>query len=307
VSKPLGEFALIESFVKRWGDIAQGIGDDAALLDVPPGQKLVVSTDTAVEGVHFTREHLSAEEIGYRATAAALSDLAAMAARPLGLLFALVLPDNWQEQALALADGVGAAAKASACPIIGGNVSRGIELSITTTVLGAGQTPLSRSGARDGDRLFVTGRLGGASEAVTAWKNGREPAAQHRAAFARPIPRIREALWLAEHGATAAIDISDGLAADARHLADASRARITIDAERVPVADGSTLDAALGGGEDYEILFTGPAGAFGDLPKAFNLQVTEIGAVEAGAPGLEIRRKGEPIAVPSGYDHLARR
>jgi thiamine-monophosphate kinase len=307
VTKPTGEFSLISSFVKRWGDIAEGIGDDAALLDVPAGQKLVVSTDSAVEGVHFTRHHLTPEEIGYRAAAAALSDLAAMAAQPLGLLFALVLPETWQGDAGSLADGVAGAARASACPIVGGNISGGSELSITTTVLGAARKPLCRTGARAGDRLFVTGRLGGASEAVTAWKNGREPSARARAAFARPSPRIREALWLAEHGATAAIDISDGLAADAGHLAEASKVRIRIDADRVPVAEGSTLDAALSGGEDYEILFTGASNAFGDLPKAFNLLVTEIGAVEAGAPELEISRKGESIAVLPGYDHLARR
>jgi thiamine-monophosphate kinase len=307
MTRPTGEFELINSFVKRWGDLAQGIGDDAAELIVPPGQKLVVSADSAVEGVHFTRAHLTPEEIGYRAAAAALSDLAAMAAQPLGLLLALVLPESWQAEADALADGVAEAAGASNCPIIGGNISRGRELSITTTVLGSALSLLSRSGARPGDKLFVTGRLGGAAAAVTAWKNGHEPTPENRVSFAKPQPRIREALWLSEHGATAAIDISDGLAPDARHISDASKVRITIEADAVPIAEGATLEEALSGGEDYEILFTGPPNTFGDLPKEFNLLVTDIGAVEAGAPRLEIRRKGEPIAIPSGYDHLARR
>jgi thiamine-monophosphate kinase len=307
MTEPTGEFSLIRSFLERWGDLAQGIGDDGAVLTVPEGHKLVVSTDSAVEDVHFSRDHLTPAEIGYRAAAAALSDLAAMAAEPIGLLFAVVLPESCQSDAEALADGVADAARAAHCPIVGGNISRGGELSITTTVLGSAQHPLSRSGARAGDRLFVTGRLGGASEAVMAWKEGREPAAQNRMAFARPTPRIREARWLAEHGATSAIDISDGLAADARHLAEAGKLRITIDGDAVPVADGASLDAALSGGEDYEILFTGPSSAFGEFTKTFNLMLTEIGAAEEGAPELEVRRKGEPIAVPSGYDHLARR
>ena len=169
------ELSMLRSFVEGWGDIAAGIGDDAAVLEIPAGEKLVVSTDAAVENVHFRRGDLSAEEIGYRAAAAALSDLAAMASRPRGLLFALVLPVTWRDDARALADGVGKAARFAGCPVIGGNISSGAELSITTTVLGSSRSPLTRAGARVGDRVYVTGDLGSAADAVEAWKHGRIP------------------------------------------------------------------------------------------------------------------------------------
>src|SRR5918993_86019 len=131
---PLGsgpEFDAIRTMLEEWGSLAVGIGDDAAVLDVPAGERLVVSTDASVEGVHFRRDWLTAAEIGERATIAALSDLAAMAAAPLGLLLALSLPESWQERLRELARGVGAAAARARCPIVGGNVTRGAGLSLT--------------------------------------------------------------------------------------------------------------------------------------------------------------------------------
>jgi thiamine-monophosphate kinase len=301
------EADLIRKFVAQWGARASGIGDDAAILDVPSGEKLVVSTDASVENVHFRRPDISAAEIGYRAAAAALSDLAAMAARPLGLLFALVLPVSWRDEATKIADGVGDAAAASSCPVIGGNISSGAELSITTTVLGSSVTPLSRSSARAGDSLYVTGVLGGAAAAVRAWSSGHAPDPEMRKRFVHPSPRIRESIWLASHGATSAIDISDGVAADAGHLAESSDATLTIDADLIPRFRGASLEDALGGGEDYELLLTGQSLDIGAFLKTFGLPLTRIGSVSEGPARVTFLEHGKPIATPGGFDHLGKK
>lgn len=298
------ETDLIRSFVEWWGAAASGIGDDAAVLDVPNGEKLVVSTDASVEGIHFRRSDISAGDIGYRSAAAALSDLAAMAARPIGLLFALVLPVSWRDDASALAAGVGEAANDSSCPIVGGNISSGEQLSITTTVIGASPAPLLRSGARVGDSLYVTGALGAAALAVHHWSAGRQPPDEAVRRFVRPAPRIAEAIWLAKHGATSAIDLSDGLSADASHLADASGVLICVDADLVPVSDGASIDEALSGGEDYELLFTAGPLDVEEFHRSFNLAITRIGSVESGAPGIRLLKRGETVPVRGGFDHL---
>ena len=122
---PGREFDLVRTMLTRWGTAASGIGDDAAIVDIPAGEQLVVSTDASIENVHFRREWLSPEEIAYRATMAALSDVAAMAAAPRGLLVALTIPERWVADLAALADGIGAAARAADCPILGGDITRG--------------------------------------------------------------------------------------------------------------------------------------------------------------------------------------
>ena len=298
------EAELIREFVALWGDRAAGIGDDAAILDIPRGEKLVVSTDASVENVHFRRADISPTEIGYRAAAAALSDLAAMAARPLGLLVALVLPVNRRGDAIAIAAGIGDAAAASSCPIIGGNLSSGGELSITTTVLGSSARPLTRSAARAGDSLYVTGELGGAAAAVRAWSSGSAPDEKTRERFVRPVPRIREGIWLASHGATSAIDISDGLATDAGHLAEASGVAISMDADLVPRFAAASLEDALGGGEDYELLVAGKSLDTAAFLKEFGIQLSQIGSVSEGTARVSFLDRGKPIAAPAGFDHL---
>ncbi|MDB4882941.1 MAG: thiamine-monophosphate kinase, partial [Gemmatimonadetes bacterium] len=211
------EFDAIRRLLAIWESQAIGIGDDAAIVDIPAGERLVVSTDAAVENVHFRRAWLSAEEIGARATAAALSDLAAMAATPRGLLLALALPDHWRAELDALARGVGRVASATGCPIVGGNITRAAELSLTLTVLGSAVHPLERAGAVVGDDVYVTGTLGGPGAALRSWLAGGIPSPEDRARFASPMPRLHEARWLAALGAHAAIDISDGLLGDAAH------------------------------------------------------------------------------------------
>lgn len=307
---PLGagaEFDAIRSMLHEWGARASGIGDDAAVLDVPAGQRLVVSTDATVEGVHFRREWLSALEIGARATTAALSDLAAMAATPVGLLVALGVPEDWQSELVELARGVGIAAEHAHCPIVGGNVTRAAELSLTITVLGSTERPLRRSGARAGDVVWVTGWLGGPRAALGALESGHVADAEHMSRFASPRARIDEAHWLADAGATAGIDISDGLLADLAHLARASGLSAEVQLERVPcVRSVAPVDAAASG-EEYELIVTMPAAMPPDIvafAARFGIPLTAIGVMHAAA-SEPVRIRGARVDPARGHDHLS--
>ena len=319
---PLGpgaEFDLVRRLAARWGERAAGLGDDAAVLEVPPHEKLVVSTDAFVDDVHVRRGWLSPREIGWRATAAALSDLAAMAARPIGIVVAVALPDDWRADVEEIAQGIGEAAAHAGTHVVGGDTTRSATLALTVTVLGAAARPLMRGGARPGDRVWITGALGGPLAALRALERGAEPLPADRARFARPEPRIHEALWLAAHGATAAIDLSDGLASDAAHLAAASDVRIVLDLERMPVhlttgaASSPTPDVLLdaaGGGEEYELLVTA-RGPFDteEFADSFGIALTEIGRVEEAdrtGAGVETRIGGARVDPPAGHDHLSR-
>jgi thiamine-monophosphate kinase len=270
---------------------------------------MVISTDTALENVHFRRDWLSLREIGYRAVMSALSDLAAMAATPQGFLTALQLTPEAQEALQDLGDGIADAARTAGTVILGGNLSRGDLLGITTTVVGSAFTPLSREGARPGDLVYVTGALGGPAAALGALGTGASLGASLRDRFARPVARLAEARWLAARGAIAAIDISDGMASDAAHLAAASDVSIEIQVERVPVFDGATVDDAIAGGEEYELLVVARA-AFSEaeFARRFSLPLTPIGRVAATGSGTAVRftRAGQRVAVPAGYDHFSR-
>ena len=307
---PGGEFDMVRALLARWGDVTRGIGDDAAVLDVPAGERLVVSTDSSVEDRHFRRAWLTPEEIGWRATMAALSDLAAMGARPLGVLLAIAVPAAWRASLDALADGIGAAVRAADATIVGGDLSGGRELSIAVTVLGAAAAPVGRDGARPGDLIYVTGRLGGPLLALRAFERGE--AVPHRERFARPVARLREGRWLAEQGATAMVDVSDGLAADLAHVAAASGVRVVLDPALLPRVDGASERDALGSGEEYELALAGPAG-LDAAARAVGLAVplTRIGRVEAapdGRAGVELAAggKGAPrVDLPGGHDHFS--
>jgi thiamine-monophosphate kinase len=309
---PLGpgrEFDVIRDLVRRWGAAARGIGDDAAILDVPLGARLVASTDATVENVHFRRGWLTPDEIGYRAATAALSDLAAMAAEPIAMLVAMAVPLAWRAEVGAIADGIGDAARSFDAPITGGNLTGGSELALTVTALGAATHPLARSTARVGDNIYVTGTLGGPRCAIAAWESGREPRNEHRARFARPSARIREAVWLAAHGATAAIDVSDGLAADVGHVAAASGVDACIELDAVPVMNGVSPLDALGSGEEYEVVVTASRPiAEHEFARAFNIPLTRVGAIVAPvqAPGtVRIRSRGAFVDLPDGHDHFS--
>jgi thiamine-monophosphate kinase len=301
---PGREFDIVRTLLAEWGNSAERIGDDAAILEVPPGEKLVVSTDTSVEGVHFKREWLNHFEIGYRATAASLSDLAAMAARPLGLVIALTLPEADRHEARTIATGIGEGASAVLCPIVGGDLSSGKVLSLTITALGSVARPLSRAGAKPGQRVYVTGRLGGPAAALRAWRGGGVPSDRDRARFANPVPRIDAAMGLAMRGATSAIDVSDGLIADIGHIAAASKVCLEIDLAKVPRIDGVSAMDAASSGEEYEIAVTAPEIDVAQFSQEFGLDLTEIGRVVAGPSRVELLQDGKPVTAPVGFDHF---
>lgn len=300
------EFDAIRAMVAAWGARARGIGDDAAVLDVPPGAQLVVSVDTSVDAVHFRRDWLRADEIGWRATMAALSDLAAMGADPLGVLLAVTVPTADRASLPAIAAGVGEAVHAAGTVIVGGDISSGATLSITVTVLGAARRPLTRAGARVGDAVWVTGRLGGPSAALRAWQGGGAPTPEARARFATPGARLAAGRWLAAAGATAAIDISDGLVADARHIAAASAVTLTIDLATVPCLTGVDPVAAVQSGEEYELLVTAPAtldaAAFA---VACGFPLTRIGQVVPGPTGVQVLSHRGRVDIAGGHDHFS--
>ena len=302
------EFDAIRRLLATWDTAAVGVGDDAAVLDIPAGERLVASTDASVENVHFRREWMTPHEIGARAAAAALSDLAAMAAAPRGLLLALGLPDAWRAELEQLARGVGAVAAAAGCPIVGGNITTSRELSLTITVLGSAVLPLSRAGASEGDIVFVTGCLGGPGAALHALLAGRVPLAAHLARFVAPVPRLREAQWLSGRGASAAIDISDGLLADAGHLARASGVSLVLDDRSIPTLADTTVRDALGSGEEYELLITAPAPAewdTGEFSRAFGIALTAIGTV-GPREATPVILRNSVAGVAGGHDHLKR-
>lgn len=255
------------------GAVLRAIGDDAAVL-APCGEPLVWTVDAAVEGVHFRREWLTLRELGFRATMAAASDLAAMGARPLALLSALVLPPSLDDEELReLATGQREAADALGTTIAGGNLARGDAIAITTTALGAAAKPIPRDGARVGDAIHVAGPVGLAAagrllierELVAATPALRAAVA----AFRRPQARVAAGL-AAALVAKAAIDVSDGLARDLGHLARASEVTAVLDPsslispelrEAAAALDEDPLQLALYGGEDYALIVVAPSAA----------------------------------------------
>ena len=304
---PGGEFDLVRAMLAVWDEAATGIGDDAAVLDVPAGERLVASTDSSVEGVHFRPEWITPEEAGYRAAMAALSDLAAMAARPLGLLAAVTVPRERVGVLAELARGVGSAAMEAGAPIRGGDLTAGSELALTITVLGSARSPLGRGGVRPGDGIYVTGALGGPRGALHSWLAGRTPSAWARERFARPRARLAEAAWLADRGASAMIDVSDGLASELRHLAHASRVEIRLEVDRVPCGDGGSWRDAVASGEEYELVVAVPADLDVDLfARTFGLPITRVATARAAAePAVVARLGGERVDLEYGHDHFS--
>ncbi len=313
---PLGpgaEFDRIRRLAARWGDRARGLGDDCAFLEAG-GERLAVSVDLSVEGVHFRRDWLSPAEIGYRAAAAALSDLAAVAAEPLALLLALGVPAEESEATvLALGDGVAAAAADCGAAIVGGDLTRAPGIVVDCCVIGRAAAEVRRRGAKPGDVLVVTGALGGPAAAIEEWLAGRQPPAALRERFARPAPRHAAARFLAAHRARAMIDLSDGFAGDLLHLLAASGVGAGVDVGRLPVLPAAAQLAARTGepawrlaarsGEEYELLAALPPDAAEAAVTACPVPLTPIGTIEA-EPGLRATERGTPVTLPTGYDHF---
>ena len=258
------EFRLIEHLRRR----LPAIGDDTAVVAGPSGS-LLLSADAAVAGVHADLALVGVDDLGWKALAAAVSDIAAMGGRP-GYALVTVSGPLGEIDVELLYDGLLAAAAAWQCPVVGGDITAGPNLVVSVSVIGDadeaafdGRPPVLRSGALPGDTLFVTGALGAAAAGLAALQAGRVAEAPDlELAHRRPEPRLAEGATARRAGATAMIDLSDGLASDVCHLAEASRVGIVI--EHVPVAVGvarmvSDPEAtALGGGEDYELLFSAP-------------------------------------------------
>jgi thiamine-monophosphate kinase len=308
---PLGpgpEFDRIRAFAKALGPAASGWGDDCALIEID-GTTLALTIDASIEGVHFQRAWLKPEEIGWRAGAAALSDLAADGAEPLALLITLGMRgDEEPAVATAVMRGVGEVAASVGATVAGGDLTRSDRMMLDVCAVGRAPRPVRRLGAVGGDGLWVTGILGGPGAALAAWQGGVEPPASARARFARPQPRVAAGKWLRDHGAHAMIDVSDGLAADAAHLAAASGVGLVIALEHLLLLDGVDRAAALASGEEYELLVALPE-AFGPRDakgfwEALQLPLTRIGQVEAGS-GVRVTDRGRPVSAPRGYDHFA--
>ena len=287
-----------------------GPGDDAALLR----GGLVVSTDLMVEDVHFSRDWISPADAGFRAAAAALSDLAAMGAAPEALLVSLALPGDDLTVGEEVQRGVRAAGDRVSAPVVGGDVSRSPR-TLVLDVVAVGRahgTVVKRSGAEPGHDLWVSGVLGGAAAAVAAWSRGASPEPEALRRFTRPPDRTGLGRALAARELCGAmIDVSDGLLADARRLARASEAGLRVLQDRVPVDEtaGGDLNQALEGGEDYELMFTAHPGAKSRilaLGRELSVQLTRIGSVGEGTGVVvedpEGRRR---IPGPGGYDHFA--
>src|SRR3989442_5336296 len=310
---PGGEFDRLRAIFARLGAAARDLGDDAALVRLG-GTTLAVSIDLSLEGVHFRTDWLSFKDIGWRATAAALSDLAAEGAEPIGILVSLGTPADegrrTTDNAAEIMAGVGAVARSVGARGLGGDLVRSPRYLVDVCVLGMAQRPVRRSGARPGNGLWVTGRLGGAGLALAALRAGRRLAPGVRRRFARPVPRIAAGRWLARRGARAMIDISDGLAGDAGQLAAASGIAIGIELERVPCWPGVAPRAAAQSGEEYELLVAMPR-SFGSagaraFRRATGLPLTHIGGCSAGR-GVRITQDGRPIVSLTGFDHFPAR
>ena len=317
----MGEFELIRNFfaaapcAQTGEGVVLGIGDDCALLAVPPGEQLAISTDTLVAGVHFP-DACDPFLLGQRALAVAASDLAAMGATPLAFTLALTLPDVDPDWLQAFAHGLNLMAQNCSLSLVGGDTTRG-PLSLTMTVFGrvpAGQA-LTRSGARPGDLLCVGGPLGDAAGALPLVLNQRsaEASIAHAllAQYWSPQPQL--ALGLALRGkATAALDISDGLLADCGHIALASGVRVVVERDALPLSAPlktflgleAARNAALGGGDDYVLAFTLPASQLAGLLAA-GFPVHVVGRVVAGQGVALIDGDGQDVTPSTrGYQHF---
>ncbi len=305
----LGEFGLIDALTARFpqgDDVLVGPGDDAALVSFP-GARVVVSTDLLVEGRHFRRDWASALDVGHKAAAQNLSDVNAMGGRATALTVGLAAPPDLPAQwALDLADGIAEEAGLVGASVVGGDLTRADEIVVAITVLGVVDgEPVRRSGARPGDVVAMAGRQGWAAAGLAVLARGFRSPRVLVEAHRRPQPPYAEGAVAARAGATAMIDVSDGLVADVGHVADASGVAIDLDSTVFEVAEplqavGSALGAdpmrfILTGGDDHALVATFPAST--PLPDGW----LRIGTV---AEGSGVTVDGEELEGPTGHVHF---
>jgi thiamine-monophosphate kinase len=332
----LGELALLQEIraratgmvtsAKVKSRVRLGIGDDCALLRPRKGEELAITTDLSIEGRHFRLDWHPPESVGHRTLARGLSDLAAMGAKPVAAFLSLGLPrdltistsgsPSWVERFL---NGLLALAAEHSVPLAGGDLAES-PIAIADIVL-TGAIPkgkaLLRCGAKPGDRIYVTGSLGGAAAELAALQGSPESFANATKSIEIrphlfPRPRVAQGIWLRKHGlASAAMDLSDGISTDLAHICEESGVAAAIDAATLPLGLGATLAMALHGGEDYELLFTAPLSA--KLPpKIAGVKVTAIGRilpVRAGRPRVSLLAEKNAKTVstslePHGWEHF---
>ena len=334
--RELNEFELIAALRDRLlaagapaasAGLVLGSGDDAAISE--HRDATATSVDALVEGVHFRIPPFTLSQVGAKALASALSDLAAMGAEAREAYVQLGLPERFDEDALSLADGIGSVAARHRVTIAGGDVTRAEILFLAVTAVGAvGEAAalVLRAGARPGDAVVLTGEVGGAAAGRLLLERpgladelDERTAARLRVRQLEPEPRLAAGTELATCGATAMIDVSDGLAADAAHLAEASGVALAIDADRVPIQAGvaevaaasgaSAVELGLGGGEDYELIATLPVDrveAAGAALGELGIRLSVIGEAGPGS-GVELSEGGSRRPAVSGFEHLEAR
>ncbi len=333
----IGDFALIDRLARQLADtpvspaagrVELGIGDDAAVLEVPSGHRVVATADMLVEGIHFRRDWTGPEDLGWKALAVNVSDLGAMGAAPLAALVCLALPDDTEAAGReALYAGLNACAAEYLCPVAGGDTVRspaGVTLAVTALGTVHPELVATRGGAAPGDLICVTGTLGDSAAGLALLESGRTMGSDPEwaalfAAHLRPEPPVAAARALVGAGlVTAMLDLSDGLASDLRRLAERSGVGVRIEAERLPIslrarqaADALGVDPfawAVGGGEDYEFLFTVRPVEFArvqPLLGPLGVTATIAGAVREGGLALVLPDgREEPLPQP-GFAHFA--
>jgi thiamine-monophosphate kinase len=301
-----GEFGLIDRLQKMIMDagvdrakgLLIGIGDDCAVWKCS-GKIQLATVDSMVEGVHFTLDTITWRELGWKSLAINLSDIAAMGGVPRYILINLALPDVTETEDIEeLYRGMIELAQQSKTAIVGGNISRAPLVSITITVIGesVNEHILKRSAARPGDAIAVTGWPGSAAGGLAMFmqklKFTKEDATYFRNAFLHPVPRLEEGQILVKNGIAAAIDTSDGLISDLRHICEASKVSTRINIADIPVHEllkknfkDKAIEIALSGGEDYNLLFTGNTDIINKIKKQLDVPVHIIGEITTGAPG----------------------
>jgi thiamine-monophosphate kinase len=312
----IGEHALIQRIRGRLPQAPEfvivGIGDDAAVVEPERNTVEVLTTDCLVEGVHFDQTFVGAADIGHKALAVNLSDLAAMGAAPRVALLSLVLPPSLPVASVdALVGGMAALAARARISIVGGNIARSPgPLIVDVTVTGSihRRRVLTRSGAHAGDELYVTGTLGGAALGLRRLRE--DPSSDGSAVdrYRRPEPRLRFGVMLGRNRVPrACIDLSDGLADGVRQIAEASGVGAIVDAAAVPIEPGASLADALGGGEDYELLFAVSPRMRGRLKdvrrRVSHVPVTRIGRLTSDR-ALLLSRDGRAEQLPAGFVHF---